>query len=335
MRPELSSEDRDILVKAAILAPSMHNTQPWKFRFHDHEIYVHRDPRRELGAEDPDGRLTLIGVGAAVFNLRVAAARLGWEAATTLLPDRSQPTLAAQISLEQGANGSADLAGLYPWLPRRRTNRFPFTGQPIPTSVREELAQAAHAEHVILEWVEQDYRTRWLLELASDADFADPDEPQRLAERQLWVGGERTSDGIGSESLGPRAREPSAGVRDLAVDPADRMRKAQRFEHLPVLAVLLTRHDSPADWLMAGQALQRVLLVATGHGLAASLLNQPIEHKDLRWLVRDPRTGWAQAQSILRLGYGPEVPPTPRRSPEEFLLPGDSSDGPGVPDQSV
>jgi hypothetical protein len=159
-----------------------------------------------------------------------------------------------------------------------------------------------------------------LLELARDADFAEPDEPHRLAERQQWVGGQRTRDGIGSESLGPRARQPSGGVRDLAVDPADRVRSAEVFAELPTLAVLMTRHDTQADWLIAGQALQRVLLVATTHGVAASLLNQPVEHRDLRWLVRDPRTAWSQAQSILRLGYGPEVPPTPRRPIEEVIL---------------
>jgi hypothetical protein len=56
------------------------------------------------------------------------------------------------------------------------------------------------------------------------------------------------------------------------------------------------------------------------HKIAVSLLNQPIEHKDLRWLVRDPLTGWSEPQTILRLGYGPAAPATPRRPVRDFML---------------
>jgi hypothetical protein len=330
---KMSPSAQEVLVKAAILAPSMHNTQPWRFRFHGWDVEVYKDTSRELAAEDAEGRLTMIGVGAAIFNVRVAAAALGWSTATALLPDPRQPTLAARLTMgprvEADADGDADrvrLAGLSDWLPRRRTNRQPFADRrPIPPSVRKDMAEAAASENATLEWVEDVHRIRWLLELAADADFAEADEPQRLAERQLWVGGQRDREGVPSASLGPRPTQPSAAVRDLAVEPRDRVRAAERFEERPVLAVLLTNHDSPQDWLTAGQALQRVLVVAATHGVAASFLNQPIEHKDLRWLVRDPRAGWTAAQAILRLGYGPEVPPTPRRSPEEFLL---EDDGP-------
>lgn len=321
---ELSPRAREALVKAAILAPSMHNTQPWKFRFRGGDMEVHKDPRRELAAEDPDGRLTMVGVGAAIFNIRVAAASMGWATITVLMPDPEQPTLAATLAMRPAADAGADLAGLFDWLPRRRTNRHPFDDKPIPPPLRIELRQAAADEHTTLEWVEEARRLRLLHELAADADFAEAAEPQRLAERALWVGGERDRDGIPSASLGPRPTQPSAAVRDMAVDPTDRIRATESFEERPAIAVLLTRQDAPQDWLTAGQALQRVLLVATTHGVAASLLNQPVEHKDLRWLLRNPHAGLGEPQVVLRLGYGPEVTPTPRRPPAEFLL----DDGP-------
>jgi hypothetical protein len=78
--------------------------------------------------------------------------------------------------------------------------------------------------------------------------------------------------------------------------------------------VLSTTRDEPVDWLHAGQALERLLLLATAAGLAASFLNQPLEHDELRSLVRSPTSGVGHSQMILRLGYGDEVPPTPRRS---------------------
>jgi hypothetical protein len=333
----VGAEEREALVKAAILAPSMHNTQPWLFRFRGHEVEVYRDPKRELRAEDPHGRLTMIGVGAAIFNLRVAAAELGYETSTHLVPDAAPtvpvreeswglPTLAARIVLSRekassDLGTSRELAALYRFLPRRRTNRNPFFDRPIPPQVKEELQRVAMEEGASLEWVEDETRIRWLHELALDAEISEADEPERLVERQMWVGGERDDSGIPARSLGPRPADPSAAVRDLAVDPSDRLREAAEFERQPTLAVLSTQGDEPQDWLRAGQALQRVWLVATSHEVAMSLVNQPVEHADLRWLVRDPLAGWSEPQVVLRLGYGPEVPPTPRRPVAEFILP--------------
>jgi len=82
--------------------------------------------------------------------------------------------------------------------------------------------------------------------------------------------------------------------------------------------VLSTANGTRADWLRAGQALQRVLLAATSHGLAVCPLTQPLETAD-SWLVRDPRTGNDIPQMILRLGYGLPVPGTPRRPVADIL----------------
>jgi hypothetical protein len=85
------------------------------------------------------------------------------------------------------------------------------------------------------------------------------------------------------------------------------------------VALLSTLHDAPVDWMRAGQALQRALLVATTEGLSASFMNQPLEQPDLRWLVRSPVTGRGHTQMILRLGYGVPVPATPRRPISQVL----------------
>lgn len=317
--PELTASERELLVRAAILAPSMHNTQPWLFGFRHRTVEVYRDITRELTAEDPDGRLTLIGVGAAVLNLRVAAATLALRTATLLLPDACRPTLAARLTLGTGGGEGTELAGLFPSITRRRTNRHPFADRAIAPAVRHELAQTAAAEGARLYWANE-RQVRWLQHLATDADHAEEHDPHRIVERGSWVGGERHHDGVPLASLGPRSADVPSPVRDLAVDPADRARGTARFEDHPQLAVLATTEDSPRSWLVAGQALQRVLLVATQHGLAASLLNQLIEHEELRELLYDPGAGTTAPQAVLRLGCGRAVPSTPRRPVEAFVL---------------
>jgi nitroreductase len=311
---------RDVLVRAAILAPSMHNTQPWRFRFWGRTVEVHSDPRYALPVADPKGRMLLISTGAALFNLRVAAARHGYETTVTI-PDRLDATLAATVRLDPLASEERSEIGiLYAYLGRRRTNRERYEDRAIAEPVREELIAAADSEDATLELVVDPFRRDQLLSLAADGTLDESADPAREAERRRWVGGERDRDGIPSASLGPRPARPSAPVRDLAADRADRARQTGRFESAPVLAVLATRFDSPRDWLVAGQALQRVLLVATRRGLATSLLTQAFEHDSLRWQVRDTRSGLSRPQVVIRLGYGPDVPPTPRRPAAEFIV---------------
>ena len=67
-------------------------------------------------------------------------------------------------------------------------------------------------------------------------------------------------------------------------------------------------------------ALERALLVLTRAGVSASFMNQPVELPDVRWLLRSPLTGVGQAQMVLRIGYGPPVPPTPRRPLGEVVV---------------
>jgi nitroreductase len=315
---KLDAAERDVLLQAAILAPSMHNTQPWKFRFHGTTVEVHRDPRYELPAEDPERRMVLIGTGAAMFNIRVAVAHLGFGTTVTMQAELDG-TLAAELTVDAASAGDAALADLFPFLARRRTNRGPYADRTVPIELREALVNAALAENAMLEWVTDADRRRRLLSLTADANLADATDPARTAERRHWVGGSRDRDGVPSASLGPRAIPLSAPVRDLGASRTDHSRDIGKFEAHPELAVLSTLHDSPRDWLVAGQALERVLLVATANGLATSMLTQAVEHADLRWLIRDPLSGWSEPQVVLRLGYGTEVPPTPRRPAAEFV----------------
>ncbi|HWA14907.1 MAG TPA: nitroreductase family protein, partial [Gemmatimonadales bacterium] len=90
-------------------------------------------------------------------------------------------------------------------------------------------------------------------------------------------------------------------------------------EGSPALVVIGTAHDRQVAWLEAGRALARVLLLATHHGVRSSYLNQPIEVALLRNRVRGLLNNDGHPQVILRLGYGPEGRPTPRRSVEEVL----------------
>jgi hypothetical protein len=328
-RPQaLSRKLIDELVGAAVAAPSMHNTQPWRFRIGPAKdtIELFADPARILPVEDPQGRAAHIACGAALFNLRVAAAVAGLQPAVSVLPDPAQPLLLAQIRLTGPHRATSRERALYATIPRRQTNREPFSNRPVPAGVRAELAEAASVEAAILHFLDHDETLR-VRSLAAESErdlFADPAYRAELAR---WAGGPRDHDGIPGRALGPRSPEGGEPVRDLAPEPGSAPARYAWFEEEPQLAVLSVRSGGARGWLAAGQALERVWLTATWRGVSVSPLTQSLETRDA-WLVRDPQSEPEQPQMILRIGYGLPLPPgAPRRPVADVLEIVDAPEG--------
>ncbi|WP_306322087.1 MULTISPECIES: nitroreductase family protein [unclassified Streptomyces] len=324
--PALDPTSLTALVRDSATAPSMHNAQPWRFHFasDSRTLRISADPARAMPTSDPDRRAVHIGCGAALFNLRVAAAHAGWHPGVRLLPDPADPLLMATVHF--GADAATDeagsLAALYPAVRQRHTSRWPFDDKEVPERVRAALAEAAREEQARLAFPGQ-WHTEVLRELVLDAEGRDREDPGRLADIERWtrIGPEAdvSTEGVPAYAFGPRKRRGEALVRDFAGRRAVAGRGATAFELVPHLALLGTTGDRALDWLRAGQAMERVLLLATLHGLATSLTSHALEWPDLRSLARDPLSAMGHVQIVLRLGYGPMGPTTPRRPVNEIL----------------
>jgi hypothetical protein len=194
----------------------------------------------------------------------------------------------------------------------------------VPAALLDVLSAAATAEGARLRPVVDPSSVAAVVGVLRAAETDEAGDPALLGERAAHVGGPGRTSGIPVASLGPRpaaADGSSVGaVRDLGVGVAA-VRESAPFETAPTLALLGTPADEPADWVRAGQALQRLWLEVTTAGLHASLLNQPLEHPRLRpaLLALAPGAG-AAPQVLLRIGHGEPVPPTPRRPLSELLL---------------
>ncbi|MBO8190521.1 nitroreductase family protein [Streptomyces oryzae] len=300
----------------------MHNAQPWRFRFcsRSSTFQLRADLERAMPHSDPNNRALRLGCGAALFNLRVGAVHAGWEPAVQLLPDPADPELLAKIRLTEPTPPDSGLGRLHPAIRRRHTSRDPFAETDIPAAVQTDLHDAAQQEgaHLVLPGA---WHVQSLLELVHDAEGRDALNPERSAELARWtrVGTGTATDGVPAYAFGPRKWDGKAPVRDFAGRRAVADRDAAIFEHTPHLFLLGTEGDLPEDWLRAGQAMERVLLLATLEGLATSLTSHALEWTDLRWLVRDPTTAMGYVQMVLRLGYGPQGQATPRRPVHEVL----------------
>jgi hypothetical protein len=304
-------------IGSAVLAPSIHNTQPWLFRLVDGGVEVFADWSRQLPVADPDGRAVRVSCGAAVLNLRLAIQHIGFTPEVELSFQHEGP-LARVRTVARSRPTPSDEA-LYRAIPQRRSNRFPYLDTSVSAPERTALVRAAEAEGAWMSFVIGQPALEVVVELVRLAERTLTSDPNYRAELAAWSRVDPQSpDGVPRTAGGP-APEP----HDLLVgrDFGGAARAPGReFEPEPFVAVVGTFVDSPTAEITAGQALQRVLLTATGYGLAASLTSQPIDVASVREQLRIGLHRHGPPQMVIRLGRGVPAPRTLRRSVNDVLL---------------
>lgn len=310
------------IVAAATAAPSIHNTQPWQFALNASKVLeVRADPDRALWVADPRARALYISCGAALFNARLAIRMAGYNPLVWPLPHpQTEPMILAAIQAEPARPPCFAERELYEAIWRRHTNRRPFATEQIPESIETEMEQAASFEFATLRMLTPREAAR-VIDLAATAESILASDFDHQVELERWIGAKGGSDGIPAAALPPRPDHRPAPIRelDLASAAPAAERPVASYEAFPRLGVLVTTRDEPADWLRAGQALQRLLLIATVHGVQASFLYQPIELREMRGEAA-PAWPWAEnPQIIIRFGYGDQPTPSPRRAVDEVL----------------
>ncbi|HSK25875.1 MAG TPA: hypothetical protein VK894_03090 [Jiangellales bacterium] len=314
----LTGSEVRTVVEAAHRAPSVLNTQPWRWAEVEDGLELRADSVRVLRVADPLGRFLVVSCGASLLNARLALRHLGREPVVRLGPDPDEPRLLARVRVVPGQPPTQEDDWLYSAIPLRHTNRGPFHERRLSSRLLRRLIDAAAAEGAVLTPLDDTQAAR-VLEIADDAAAQIARDERRTGELATWVKPERSPDGIPTTALGPVPVEGGHAVRDF--DPAGRLppREQAAYEKEPTVAVLSTYGDSRTDWLRAGEALERVLLTATLEDVQASFRNEPLEILEHRWRVRDAATGVGHPQMVLRLGYGAPVGPSPRRPVDEVL----------------
>jgi hypothetical protein len=287
-------------------------------------VELYADRTRGLPVVDPEDRALVISCGAALFNLRVAVRHFGYAYEVQTFPHPDDQDLLARVRLgpEQEATEEEEL--LFEVLKERHSNRGPFGDRQVPGRLLSALQAAVWEEGAWLHLVQDEAAKHALAELIAEGDRIQLADKRFRRELASWVHPNRTKsrDGIPGYAFGFGDVMSLAGpfvIRTFDTGKGQAARDRQLAEGSPVLAVLGTEGDAPTDWLAAGQALARILLRARVEGVWASFLNQPIEVPELRPRVRETVGEAGFPQLLLRMGYGQEVRPTPRRAIEEVL----------------
>lgn len=311
----------DQVIRLACRAPSVHNTQPWRWRVDGSRIQLRADRERQLPTSDPHGRNLTISCGAALHHLAVASSGLGRALEVTRLPVDDDPDLLAVAELGCPMPIGPAAAELLDALRRRVTDRRRFTSWPVPEARLDNLA------------VDDE---RWGTRILALHGVTARDTLERLVDRAMEVQGRdssyadeqrqwtarTSSDGVPLVSLPPQ--EHVADRRDRFDRMVERAGDANSLERSDGVMAICTSRDDVRAWLDAGEALSALWLRATMAGLSLVPLSQVIEVEETRQaLFEQIFFAMARPQILVRIGWQsvdrPPMPLTPRRALDEVL----------------
>jgi hypothetical protein len=307
----------------AALAPSVHNTQPWRFVVTRDALEIRSDLRRRLTVLDPRARQLTISCGCALFNARAAIATAGFEPAVERFPDPEQPDLLARVFLGQAHEwvpiGVFDAA-----IDHRRTNRRAFADAPVPPKVVHDLVRAARKENGYLIPIATPEHRAAAADLSRLADRIQATDRDYLAELRTWTTDDpRRGDGVQAASV-PYAGSLSEADDAMPIRPFDVrglgwLPASSGSDENQCLLLLAAVDDDPDSWLRTGEALERVWLELTGLGYAASPLTQAVEATQTHERLRAALQLDLHPQILLRVGLAPQAARTPRLDPDHVI----------------
>lgn len=315
-------------VEQATLAPSVHNTQPWRFVIGPDVVEIYADISRHLRALDPTRRQLYISCGCALFNLRVALAADEREIVVERFPDPHQPTLVARVTLTGERTEWTPLARLDAQIGRRRTNRRQFTSDPVSPELRFEVIRAVDEEESVFFEIRTDDQREVIAELSQQADAVQNADPAYRAELRAWTTDDlKRRDGVSAMTVphvGGRS-DDEVPIRDFDTHgrgwlPGHTASRSDQY-----LVLLGTAKDTPRDWVRMGEALERLWLEVTRYDFVASMLTQVVEVSVTRDLLRRELGLTMHPHLLMRIGRAPTTSATRRRAIDDVLVVSDDA----------
>lgn len=289
------------LARAAAMAghaPSVHNTQPWRWTVvvDSMELFVVRD--RQLTAADPDGRLLMISCGAALHHARAALEANGWACTVTRLPDPTQPELLAVLTPTAHREPEVGAMRVLQDMERRHTDRRPVSEQTLPAATLSAIAEAVGAEgsHLHVLTGTQVYDLAAAADRAGTVEKADPAVQEELA---YWIG---RGDGLGVAAHTLPSEQPATTVPERDFGRPGTLPTGPGHDRAAIYGLIYGDDDEPLSWLRAGEALSAAWLTATHLGASVLPLSAAVEVLTTRTALRSLISNMGWPYLVLRLG---------------------------------
>jgi nitroreductase len=314
----ISTEKLAPIVELACRAPSLHNSQPWRWVFDNGTLHLFADHARVGLHTDSTGREVILSCGAALDHLMVVAASAGWRVTVERCPNPHDDDHLASVVFETAESEDEHARLLAEAVSRRRTDRLAFLAPQPWDEMETRLRALLRGTATYLDVIDDDGRP--IL-----ADASRRSEEYRLGDASYryellwWTGHSGTDDGVPSSALPSGAEAAHLDVaRDFPTYGGSDRRPQVDRDHSKIL-VLSTYDDNRDNTLRCGEALSRVLLECTAAGFATCTLTHMIELHASREIVRRLTGRHAEPQLLIRVGRAPEISPPPARTPRRPL----------------
>lgn len=302
------------LVDAATVAgraPSIHNTQPWRWRIHGTVADLFAEPERQLRISDLDGRLLITSCGTALHHAAIALAARGYAFDVDRMPDPTDNEHLARITVSGQVPVTTTATRLLDAIQIRRTDRRPLVGAALSGDAIDALRQAAGAFQIGFDVLDRGQT----IELAAATARAQRDETEDVrayVELSAWSGIHRPGGaGVPDENIPDRPTATTVPSRDFG--HVGTLAISDAHDNAATYAILYGLEDVPAAWIRAGEALSSVWLAAIERGVAVLPLSAAMESAATRHELRRILSGIGYPYLALRLGVpDPDVPPPPR-----------------------
>ena len=307
--------------RASLRAPSVFNTQPWKWHITGDLMELSSDPARRLGVTDAEGRLLLLSCGGALHHARVAFAAQGWRTDIERVPDERRPDLLARIRVTGRAAADPTAENLAGAISRRRTDRRAFSERRVPQETLTRLRELVESEGAHLHAVPDELVPELAVAVdeAADVEYFDPayrTELTRWTHRPAWTG-----DGVPpTTAVQPALRRVPA--RNLLPDGSPGLLAGAGGDEGAVYVILFGAGDHPVDLLRGGEAMSALLLQATTESVSTAPISEAVEVAWPRQLLRRLLSDRGEPYLIVRLGYADSdevLPVSPRREARETI----------------
>lgn len=294
-------------------APSGDNTQPWRFQIlADDHVIVHGHDTRDVILYDYDGHASHMAHGALLETMRIAASAEGLSMAWQASADSEWRKIEYDVRFSNSSGMEAD--PLYPFIEKRTVQRRPMSTKPL-TEIQRQALIAAAGEGFLLQLFESFSQKKAIAKLLWDNAYIRLTCPEAFPVHQDIIewGARVSKDRIPEQAVGI---DPiTAKLMRWVMQSWPRVKFFNRFlmgtvmprvqlDYLPALmcaAHLLIRPKvhprALEDWVCLGQAMQRVWLTATQHGL---LLQPEMTPVIFRWYARTFRTFSAEPDFSVR-----------------------------------
>ncbi|MCX8997455.1 nitroreductase family protein [Rhizobiaceae bacterium BDR2-2] len=316
------SPDIGELIRYAALAANGHNTQPWRFGIEDGGIALFPDEARRTPVVDPDDHHLFVSLGCAVETLAIAAQATGRPGEVVV-----EPGDGSAVRFDFSA-GPARADPLFDAIPLRQSTRVDYDGRAVPPADLAALERAAAEPGVRMILVTERSRMNQLRDLVVAGNDAQMTDPAFMAELKHWLrfnprSAIASGDGLFSACTGNPVLPAFLGGPAFDIFLTARTendRYARQIDSSAGLAIFVADRADTGHWIRVGRACQRFALTATSLGLKHAFVNQPVEVARLRPELAE-RVGEAgkRPNIVMRFGYGPLMPFSPRRPAEAVI----------------